>query len=237
MLACAAIDSKEPVPGRGGAAVRAATMTETTTTKGTMPMEEPERTGAGPESTGKERETREGLREQAPRIYVASLSDYNAGRLHGIWISLDDDIESTWSQLHGMLAASPEPHAEEWAIHDYEGFGPLALDEWENIAQVQRVANGIAEHGEAFAHWAALLDRRFWDDQLERFGDHYQGTWSTVEAFAEQMLDDLGVELDDIGPTWLQPYISIDVAAFARDLTTTDYRISEGKEGVHVFDW
>lgn len=200
-------------------------------------MEEPERRGTGPESTGNENETHEELREQAPRIYVASLSDYNAGRLHGVWITLDDDIETTWSQLHAMLASSTEPHAEEWAIHDYEGFGPLALDEWENIEQVHAIANGIAEHGGAFAHWAALLDRRYWDDQLERFSDHYQGTWSTVEGFAEQMLDDLGVDLDEIGPTWLQPYVSIDVAAFARDLTTTDYRISEGKEGVHVFDW
>ena len=26
-----------------------------------------------------------------PRIYVASLSDYNAGRLHGTWIHADDD--------------------------------------------------------------------------------------------------------------------------------------------------
>jgi antirestriction protein len=200
-------------------------------------MEEAERTGVGPEATDNENETREAVREQVPRIYVASLADYNAGRLHGVWITLDDEIEATWSQLHTMLAASTEPNAEEWAIHDYEGFGPLALDEWESIEQVQHVADGILEHGEAFAHWAALLDRRYWDEQLERFGDHYQGTWPTVEAFAEQMLDDLGVEHDDIGPTWLQSYISIDVAAFARDLTTTDYRVSEGKEGVHAFDW
>lgn len=200
-------------------------------------MEDPERTGAGPASAGNDNDNHERLREHPPRIYVASLSDYNAGRLHGVWITLDDDIEAAWSQLRAMLAASTESGAEEWAIHDYEGFGPLALDEWENIEQVQHVADGIAEHGEAFAHWATLLDRQYWGDQLDRFSDHYQGTWPTVEAFAEQMLNELGVEVDDIGPAWLQPYIHIDVAAFAKDLVSTDYRISEGKEGVHVFDW
>ena len=46
-------------------------------------MEEPEHTGVGPEATDNENETREALRAQVPRIYVASLSDYNAGRLHG----------------------------------------------------------------------------------------------------------------------------------------------------------
>lgn len=196
-------------------------------------MDGPEHAGAGPEKTGNEDEQ---LRP-VPRIYVASLSDYNAGRLHGTWITLDDDVETTWSQLRAMLAASTESGAEEWAIHDYEGFGPLALGEWENIEQVQTIANGITEHGEAFAHWAALLDRQYWDGQLGRFSDYFQGTWSSVEAFAEQMLDDLGVDTDELGPTWLQPYISVDVAAFARDVMATDYRVSEGKEGVHVFDW
>jgi antirestriction protein len=199
-------------------------------------MTEPERTGTGPEATGNESENHEGPRERAPRIYVASLSDYNAGRLHGVWITLDDDLETTWSQLHTMLATSTEPHAEEWAIHDYEGFGPLALDEWESIEQVQRIATGIAEHGEAFAHWASLLDRRYWDEQLGHFSEHYQGAWSSMEAFVEQMLDDMGIDTDEIGPAFLQPYITIDFTALARDVSM-DYRVSEGEEGVHVFDW
>ena len=28
-----------------------------------------------------------------PRIYVASLSDYNAGRLHGVWLDANQDVE------------------------------------------------------------------------------------------------------------------------------------------------
>ena len=48
-----------------------------------------------------------------PRIYVASLTDYNAGNLHGRWIDLDattteDDL---LEQTRAMLAESPEAKA------------------------------------------------------------------------------------------------------------------------------
>ncbi|MEO0467721.1 MAG: antirestriction protein ArdA, partial [Pseudomonadota bacterium] len=52
----------------------------------------------------------------APRIYVACLAAYNNGRLHGRWIDATDPHE-VWQQVSAMLAASPEPDAEEWAIH------------------------------------------------------------------------------------------------------------------------
>ena len=46
----------------------------------------------------------------------------------------------------------------------------------------------------------------------------------------------LGIDVDEFGPEHLQPYISFDLSAFARALSI-DYRISEGGEGVHVFDY
>jgi antirestriction protein len=175
-------------------------------------------------------------RPEGPRIYVASLADYNAGRLHGEWITLDEDRDALWAHVQSMLASSPEPIAEEWAIHDFEGFGPLALDEYENLDAVHRIAAGIAEHGEAFAHWASLLDRNEWSEELDAFIDHYLGSWSSMEEFVEQMLDDMGIDTDEIGPEFLQPYIHVDIEALARDVAM-DYRVSEGREGVHVFDW
>jgi antirestriction protein len=181
-------------------------------------------------------EGHEDLRTEVPRIYVASLSDYNAGRLHGVWIDLDEDAEAMWSQVHGMLADSPEPGAEEWAIHDFENFGPLRLGEWEDLDRVQAIASGIVEHGEAFAAWAEELDRSEWADELPKFDEHFHGTWESMEAFAEQLLDDLGIDVDAIGPENLQAYVTFDLESFARDLAM-DYRITEGKEGVHVFDY
>ena len=64
-------------------------------------------------------------RRTLPRIYVACLSSYNAGRLHGRWIDCDQTAEEIREEIRLMLEESPEPWAEEWAIHDYEGFGGL----------------------------------------------------------------------------------------------------------------
>ncbi len=85
----------------------------------------------------------EGLCYQ-PRIYVASLSDYNAGRLVGGWLEADDDLEVLTGTVEALLADSPNPGAEEWAIHDYDGFAGLRLDEHEPLATVQRLARGAA---------------------------------------------------------------------------------------------
>lgn len=51
-----------------------------------------------------------------PRIYVACLAAYNNGRLHGRWIDANTPDE-IWREVSAMLRASPEPDAEEWAIH------------------------------------------------------------------------------------------------------------------------
>lgn len=169
-----------------------------------------------------------------PRIYVASLSDYNAGRLHGEWIDAAQDDEDVWEQVNVMLATSPEPIAEEWAIHDYEGFGPVHLGEWEDLATVTRLARGIAEHGQAFAAWAVHLERGQWD-QLDQFEDHYLGCWESLEAFAESLLDDMGIDVDALGPEHLQAYVRFDLEAFARDLRH-DVGVVTVDEGVHVFE-
>ena len=71
-----------------------------------------------------------------PRIYIASLSDYNAGRLLGRWIDANQSAEKLHADIREMLAESKEPPAEEWAIHDYEGFGTLRLSEFASVDDV-----------------------------------------------------------------------------------------------------
>ena len=39
---------------------------------------------------------------RGPRIYVASLSDYNAGRLHGVWLEATD-LDSVRVGVAAML--------------------------------------------------------------------------------------------------------------------------------------
>ncbi|MDQ1744014.1 MAG: hypothetical protein QOE23_2353, partial [Pseudonocardiales bacterium] len=42
-----------------------------------------------------------------PRIWVASLSDYNNGVLHGAWIEAAREPEEIQADINTMLAASP----------------------------------------------------------------------------------------------------------------------------------
>jgi antirestriction protein len=174
----------------------------------------------------------------APRIYVACLSDYNGGRLHGEWIDAAVDSDELAEAVQDMLRASLELGAEEWAIHDYEGFGPLRLEEYESLETVSAVALGIAEHGPAFAHWATLIganDR----EALGRFEDAYLAHWDSLEAYAEELLEDIGVyrQIEEALPDHLQPYVTIDVEGMARDMEFGgQITTSDGDDGVYVFD-
>ena len=185
----------------------------------------------GPESAP----TPEMERNTTPRIYVASLPDYNAGRLHGRWIDATQEIEDVTEQVTEMLTTSPEPGAEEYAIHDYENFGPVYLSEYESLQTVCDLAAGIEEHGEAFAHLAAVLDRDEWKSALGRFDELYRGCWPSMADYAAELLDDLGIDIEAIGPEMLQPYVRVDLDAFGDDLAY-DYHVVETDEGVNVFE-
>ncbi len=82
------------------------------------------------------------------RIYIADLAAYNNGRLHGIWINACDELNDIKAQINKMLATSPEGFAEEYAIHDYEGLGGYALNEYEGIEAAHNIACFIAEYPE-----------------------------------------------------------------------------------------
>lgn len=187
-----------------------------------------------PESPTEETPEHQEELDDSTRIYVASLSDYNAGRLHGAWINANQDAEDLHAAIQHMLERSREPIAEEWAIHDYEGFGPLYLSEYESIEHVSRIAQGISEHGIAFAHWAEHLGSSEWQ-YLDRFDDSFIGHWSSRTEFAETFLEDTGVDVDSLVDEHLQSYVTFDMDAYARDLSY-DFHIAEDNDGVYVFD-
>ena len=162
-----------------------------------------------------------------PRIYVASLADYVNGRLHGVWIDATQDATVVWQQIRDMLAASPTARdhgapAEEVAIHDYEGFGPVRLGEYENVATVTRLARLIATHGPAYAAWAddIGLDYATADDADRNFDASYAGHYDSREDFVQEFLDDIGLHatLDHAVPGPLGAYVTFDTEGFARDL-------------------
>ncbi|MFX9180936.1 antirestriction protein ArdA, partial [Acinetobacter baumannii] len=83
---------------------------------------------------------------ETPRIYVACLAAYNNGILHGAWLDVTEDACAIWDGIAAMLAKSPVPDAEEWAIHDYEGFAGIRISEYEGIERIAELAGFLAEH-------------------------------------------------------------------------------------------
>ena len=65
------------------------------------------------------------VKQDTSQIYVACLASYNNGCLSGKWITPADTEEKLQAQIDAILKASPEPDAEEWAIHDYDNFPNL----------------------------------------------------------------------------------------------------------------
>jgi hypothetical protein len=132
-----------------------------------------------------------------------------------------------WTGVGTSDSGAPAPHPRTPRSASY----PTRRSEAPDIS---RLGQGIAEHGPAYAYLAAHLDRAEWY-QLDRFDDYYIGHWSSLAEYAEQFLEDLGFDLDEIGPELLQPYISVDLDAFARDLAD-DYLTAEDPDGgVYVF--
>ncbi len=181
-------------------------------------------------------EEREDFRQFEPRIYVASLSDYNAGRLHGVWLDAAAEPDELDESIAALLRSSAEPAAEEWAIHDYDDFGGIRLGEYESLDTVRAVARGLREHGPAFAGFISYFGT---EAAIQAdFAAHYRGRWPSVEAFAEDLLDDSGAgEVIDALPDWLRPYVVLDYAAVARDMQLSgDIAVAEDREGVYVYD-
>ena len=109
---------------------------------------------------------------EPPRIYVACLAAYNNGILHGAWIEAVD-AWSMWEATRDMLAKSPIPDAEEWAIHDYEGFASIRISEYASFERVAELAGFIKwriNHIEPRKSGCyARFGRERWVQKIDRF--------------------------------------------------------------------
>lgn len=182
------------------------------------------------------RESQAELQPVAPRVYVASLSDYNDGRLHGTWIDAACEESELYEQVEAILATSQVPGAEEWAIHDFEGFCGIELNEDESLETVAMVARGIRDHGPAFGAFLCMVGTTDAAD-ADRFEDSFLGHFSSMEGYARCLIDELGLEerLDQLAGD-LRPYVEIAYEALARDLRTDLDKETAPDGGVFVFD-
>jgi antirestriction protein len=167
-----------------------------------------------------------------PRIYVACLGAYNAGKLHGVWLDARQDADDLAEAIREMLRQSPEAYAAEYAIHDHEHFGSYAVHEHASLDEVALVAELIETHDaiitEFMAHHGCEAEYA-----RDHFEEAYRGSWLSIEAYAEQFLEDLGA-LDNL-PSRIRGYF--DMERYARDLELSGeiWTLVHQRE-VHVFD-
>ncbi len=161
------------------------------------------------------------------RIYVACLAAYNNGILHGCWIDAEQEPDEIRSGITSMLKASPIAGAEEYAIHDYEGFEGASLSEYQGIESVAELAAFVAEHGELGGKLIEYFGDL--DAAREAIEDHYAGEYKSLADFAQELTEQ-STEI----PASLQYYI--DWERMARDLEINDVlTIETGFECVHIF--
>ncbi|MEV8375170.1 antirestriction protein ArdA [Kribbella sp. NPDC056861] len=187
-------------------------------------------------------EQNEADRRIRPRIYVRSLVDYNEGHDIGDWIDASQDLEEIQADIRKILTRSLHAHwtgeaAEEWAIHDQDGFGQITLSEYESLDVVCALGKGITEHGLAFSAWAEISDTRdiF---TLERFETAYFGDYENREAYAQHIVDELNGE-DELEklPDWLRDVVRIDLEHMVHEMETSgEVRFADHPGGVWVFN-
>lgn len=163
------------------------------------------------------------------RIYVADLAAYNSGKLYGIWIDATLDVEEIEAQVHKMLAGSPESYAEEWAIHDYEGFGGVGISEYQSFETIHEIALFLEEHGKL---GAAVLSH--WCDDLVEAGkalkENYAGEHGSAADYAQELTQETTVIPENLS-------FYIDYEAMARDMELSGdiYTIETAFDEVHIF--
>ncbi|GAD51074.1 hypothetical protein NT2_16_00100 [Caenibius tardaugens NBRC 16725] len=162
------------------------------------------------------------------RIYVACLAAYNNGILHGRWIDADQEAWAIYDEIAAMLKASPRPDAEEWAIHDYEGFEGVRIEEYAGIDSVAEKAAFIAEHGELGAelisHFGDL------DEARDAMKDRFLGTFASLADYVE----DLTEQCTAI-PENLRYYIDWQAMARDAEMSGDVFAIRTARDETHVF--
>lgn len=164
----------------------------------------------------------------AIKIYVADLAAYNSGYLHGVWIDATEDVADIRAQISAMLAASPVGDAEEYAIHDHEGFGGYELGEYAGLETAHDVALFIEEYP---AFGSVLLNHLGdLDDAKKAAQDSYCGTHASLADYAQELTE----ETTEI-PETLRHYIDYEKMAHDMELNGDVFTVETGYQEVHIF--
>ena len=162
------------------------------------------------------------------RIYVACLAAYNNGHLHGKWIDASFGESHIREQTQAMLKASPIEEAEEWAIHDYEGFEGASLSEYASFEHVAALAEFIEEHeklgGKLIEHYGGDLK------DAKTALEHYHGEYESLEDYAKNLTEDTSEIPENLA-------LYIDYAKMGRDweMSGDIFTIETAHNEIHIF--
>jgi antirestriction protein len=163
-----------------------------------------------------------------PKIYVADLAAYTNGKLHGVWINALSDLDEMFESIKEMLATSPERYAEEYAIHDYEGFVGCSLSEYQSIESVREIAIFLDENPDLGGELLSYLKNDIKQDK-KATEDNYQGCYDSLADYAQVITED-----STSIPSHLNYYI--DYERMARDMEMSgDIFMIERNRSVHIF--
>ena len=164
----------------------------------------------------------------AIRIYVADLAAYNAGHLHGVWVDATQEFDEIHLKIAEMLEASPVLGAEEYAIHDFDGFEGYQPGEYASLEMVHQTACFIEENPEL---GGALL-AYFNDLQAARqaMDEGYQGCFASLADYAQDLTEQ-AMEV----PQHLAAYIDYQAMACDLEYGGEVFTVETGYEQVHVF--
>ena len=163
------------------------------------------------------------------QIYVACLAAYNNGKLHGAWIDATQDVDDIMSDVQAMLQSSPEEDAEEWAIHDYEGFGDYRLSEYESFDTVHMIACFFEEHPDLGCDLLSHFNGDI-DEARTALDDQYQGCYSSIADYAQNLTE----ETTTI-PQHLEYYIDYDRMGRDMEMSGDIFTIETAHDEIHVF--
>lgn len=164
-----------------------------------------------------------------PRIYAACLAGYNNGHLHGVWIDATQGEWAIETDIQTMLASSPIAGAEEWAIHDYEGFAGISLSEYEGVQRVVRLARFVSDHGEVGAKVLEYYGGDL-DESEEALNDRYLGEYASLADFMQETTEE-AVTM----PQTLQSYVDWNAMARDAELSGDVLTFETAYDVVHVF--
>jgi antirestriction protein len=195
-----------------------------------------------------------------PRIYVASLADYNNGVRHGEWIDADQDADGIQYEVNAMLRASKFPNVvvpcpdcggegvslttEDAFCKTCNGTGKvLSAEEWaiHDYGGFYGLKIGEYDSFSAISELAKLIADH--GEAYALYADNVGIEWATEEDFQESYQGEAESEeayaselFDETHTVPEELAMYIDYAAFARDLFLEGYNSQRGQDGtLHIF--